>query len=450
MRATVCTVIAAATLALPAGASAAVAPRTPIKHVISLMQENHSFDNYFGTYPGADGTPAGTCQPYSVTKPKAGCVKPYRIGNRAIEDLNHGPKIFRAQYRRGRMDGFMAAFVRASGGLKNPQTMGYYDDGDIPYYWNVADNYTLFDRFFTSAKTGSLTNHMYWATGTSGHLKTDGVIPEKGFGDLTTIFDRLEEKGISWKFYVQNYDPRITFRARILGDRGSQIVWVPLLNYGRYIDDPRLFSHIVPLEQYYEDLRRGTLPAVSYVAPSGSSEHPPGSIKAGETFVRTMINALMRSSAWPSSAFTWTYDDWGGWYDHVKPPQVDASGYGFRAPALLVSPFAKRGYVSHETLDFTSILKFIEENWGLRPMASRDRRARSIADGFDFAAGPRNAVFLSRAREVPRRKEPKRAAVYVSYSIALLLVLFVIGLAMLHDRRRGRGASRPEPEAVTS
>ncbi|MEA2438511.1 MAG: phospholipase, partial [Thermoleophilaceae bacterium] len=215
------------------------------------------------------------------------------------------------------------------------------------------------------------------------------------------------------------------------------------------IDNPRLFAHIVPIEQYYEDLRRGTLPAVSYVAPSGSSEHPPGSIKAGETFVRTMINALMRSSSWSSSAFTWTYDDWGGWYDHVKPPKVDRFGYGFRAPALLVSAYSKRGYVSHKTLDFTSILRFIEDNWGLRSLSSRDRRANSIADAFDFAASPREAVFLGRERGVVAPKEPRRLAVYVSYATALVLVLAVIALAILRDRRR-RGSRETDRDGVAA
>lgn len=447
MRTSICAVLTAATLAVPACASADGGPTTPIRHVVSLMQENHSFDNYFGTYPGADGIPKGTCMPYTLGKKHGACARPFRIGNRAIEDINHSSKIFQAQYHRGRMDGFVAGLTRETG-KTSAQTMGHYDDADIPYYWNVADNFTLFDRFFTSARAGSVTNHMFWMTGTPGNRNGE-VIPQRGFGKLPTIFDRLEQRGISWKVYVQNYDPRITFRSKILGDRGSQIVWVPLLDYARYIDDPRLFAHVVPIEQDYEDLRRGTLPAVSYVAPSGSSEHPPGSIKAGETFVRTMINALMRSSSWSSSAFTWTYDDWGGWYDHVAPPKVDRFGYGFRAPALLVSPYSKRGYVSHKTLDFTSILKFIEDNWRLRPLASRDRRARSIADAFDFEAGPREPVFLGRARGVPAAKEPRRLAVYVSYSTALVLVLAVIGLALLLDRRRraGRDGERDEVAA---
>ncbi len=125
------------------------------------------------------------------------------------------------------------------------------------------------------------------------------------------------------------------------GNKGSQVIWVPLLNFDRFIDDPTLASHIVDLSQYYVDLRKGTLPAVSYIVPSGTSEHPPEYPATGERQVKNLVQELMRSSVWNSSAFMLLYDDWGGWYDHVVPPQVDAYGYGLRVPALLVSPLCE-------------------------------------------------------------------------------------------------------------
>jgi phospholipase C len=441
-RALVCALALLPALAAPAAAEPDA--KTPIKHFVSLMQENHSFDNYFGTYPGADGIPKDACQPIDLNRPKRGCIKPSHIGGRAVEDLSHSHKTFVGQFRDGRMNGFVDAILRDTGDVQD-LVMGHYDDRDIPYYWNVADEYVLFDRFFTSSNGGSLSNHMYWVTGAPGH-GTGESVPVGGFDEPLTIFDRLERKGVSWKFYVQNYDPRITFRSKTLGDRGSQVVWVPLLNYGRIIDDPEMFRKIVPMEEFYEDVRRGTLPAVSYIVPSGSSEHPPGSIKAGETFVRTIVNALMRSSSWKSSAFMWQYDDWGGWYDHVRPPQVDAHGYGFRTPALLVSPYARRGHIESSTLDFTSILKFIEENWGLKPLAARDRKAKSIARAFDFTQPPREAAFLSRDRHVVKPKEPRRAAVYAGYGAATSFAMFVVVIAALtHTVRRRR---RPRARAV--
>ena len=173
---------------------------------------------------------------------------------------------------------------------------------------------------------------------------------------------------------------------------------MPLLAYARYLDNPRLFSKIVNLDQYYEDAARGDLPAVSFIAPSGDSEHPPGSVQAGQNLVRSLVTQLMRSPLWNTSAFLWSYDDWGGWYDHVAPPQIDAHGYGFRVPALLVSPYARRGHVDHTTLDFTSALKFIERNWKVDPLAERDRNANTFLNAFDFTAPPRKPVLLDTER----------------------------------------------------
>jgi phospholipase C len=408
---------------------------TPIKHVVTLMQENHSFDNYFGTYPGADGIPAGTCMPRDADTPSAGCVRPYHLGNKPIADLGHNSVVYDAELAGGKMTGFVSAFARQ--GIQDPtQAMGHYDDRDIPWYWNVADNYVLFDRHFTSAHGGSISNHMFWVTGQSGIAVNKGeALPAGGF-DVPTIFDRLQASGVSWKFYVQNYDPTITFRNRAKGDRGAQVVWVPLLAYARYLDDPELFKHLVPIEEYYDDLASGTLPAVSYLVPSGASEHPPGSIAAGEAFVRTLVTSLQRSSAWSSSAFMWTYDDWGGWYDHVRPPAVDAFGYGFRAPMLLISPYAKQGHIDHNTADFTSQLAFIERNWNVASLTARDAKAYSLTDAFDFTKPPRPPIVVSSVRHPAVVVPPRRNVVYASYSAALGIFLTVVLTAAFQGRRR--------------
>jgi phospholipase C len=276
---------------------------------------------------------------------------------------------------------------------------------------------------------------MYWISGTSGG---DGeTVPKSGYAG-PTIFDRLQEAGISWKFYVENYDPSITFRSRVVGDRASQVIRCPLLAYARFLDDPDLNRRIVPLEEYYTDLESGQLPAVSYVVPSGSSEHPPGSIAAGQAFMSNLISGLMRSSAWTSSAFMWTYDDWGGYYDHVPPPQVDEHGYGFRAPALLVSPYARRGHVDHTEIDFTSQLKFIEENWDLSPLASRDASATGLASAFDFSSPPRRPRFVSPDVAPERAGATGQRVVYASYGVGVLLGAGTGLAAVWHARRRRR------------
>ena len=410
---------------------------TPIKHVITIMQENHSFDNYFGTYPGADGIPEGTCMPINLDDPGAGCIEPFHIGDLPIEDLDHSNETARTQLNGGRMDGFVHALE-----LRNQDgslAMGYYDDRDLPYYWNLADEYVLFDRFFSSAHGGSVWNHNYWVAGAP--ITERGTIPDEGF-DAPTIFDRLEEAGISWKFYVQNYDPTLTYRTLAEGGpRSAQVIWVPLLSMARYIDDPDLFEHIVPLSEYFDDLANDTLPAVAYMVPSGASEHPPGSIRSGMRFVRSLIQALMRSDEWDKSMFLVTYDDWGGWYDHVEPPVVDRYGYGFRVPTFMASPYAKKGYIDSTVLDYTSIMKFIEENWRLEPVAERDANANSLTNAFDFNQPPRDPAFLGLDRSTVEKPRPRREVVYVAYTFAFgaagLVMASAAGVTVFNRRKPG-------------
>jgi phospholipase C len=436
--------LGAALIAPVSAGAAGHEARTPIKHFIVLMQENHTYDNYFATYPRGDGIPHRVCMPIDLHNPSSGCVKPFHIGNLPVHDLGHNPGIFRAQYDGGRLDGFINIF--RSQGLSGTSTvMGYYDGRDIPYYWNLADRYVLFDHFFSAGAGGSVYNHMYWVTGTEG--SPNDSVPPGGFGNIPTIFDRLQQAGVSWKFYVQNYDPQITFRSRLNTDRGSQIVWVPLLDYARYLDNPKLFSHIVDASQYYSDLRNGTLPQVAFMAPSGSSEHPPGSIQAGERFVRTLIGALTSSRYWSSSAFMWSYDDWGGWYDHVAPPRRDRYGDGFRVPAMLVSPYARHGLVDHTELDHTSFLKFIEQNWGLAPLAARDAHANSFMSAFDFSRPPAQAIIVPDVRGAKTPPPPKPFIIYPAYGLAfgltVLLILWPTLGGALRRRRAGSAPSRP-------
>ena len=425
-----------------AAAALAQETTTPIKHIMFLMQENHSFDNYFGTYPKADGIPPGTCIPEDPFDPSnKACVKPWRIGTDEdveMDDPDHSEQTSVLQFNEGKMDGFVYALnIRNQDGRL---AMAYYDDRELPYYWNIADEYVLFDRFFSSAAGGSFINHLYWvaaAPGEDGGRNTQEVLAE-----TPTIFDRLQEKGISWKFYVQNYDPELNYRTVHLyeGNRASQVIWVPLLNFDRFLDNPELSKHIVNMDTYYDDLANGTLPAVAFMVPSGPSEHPPGSVRSGQRFVKSLLQSLMQSSYWESSAFIWSYDDWGGWYDHVPPPQVDAFGYGFRVPALMVSAYAKPGYIDSTTLDYTSVLKFIEDNWQLEPLAERDAKANSIANAFDFSAGPRAAKFLPFERESNVAKpEPKRIVIYLAYGAGLLLAGSIFVIAMLRADLGPRG-----------
>jgi phospholipase C len=427
-------------------------PNTPIEHFIVLMQENHTFDNYFGTYPGAEGIPEGTCMPVDpFDNRNTECVEPFHIGDRPIDDLDHSESTFGLQYNKGLMNGFVYALNQRN--QNGALAMGYYDDRDLPYYWNLVDEYVLFDHMFSSDHGGSFANHMFWVSGQQGGSR----LSEEGYDHVQTIFDRLEERGISWKFYVQNYDPGINYRTseQISGNRASQVIWVPILNMARFLDDPELSSHIVDLSEYYKDLENGTLPAVAYIAPAGASEHPPGSIRSGQKFVKGLIQALMRSSSWDSSAFMVMYDDWGGWYDHVVPPQVDKFGYGMRVPAFMVSAYAKRGHIEKTVLDFTSVMKFIEENWDLEPLAKRDAKANNFLTAFNFSAPPREPVFIPFERVVKEeRVEPRRYVIYSAYGGAIALsILMFVWTAVGSDLRRKLMAyfkRRIQPEGPAS
>jgi phospholipase C len=417
-------------------------PRTPIQHFVFLMQGDRTFDNYFSTYPGANGAPANTCQALVLKKPASGCVKPFALHGMKVAPLAPGNTVLDYQYDGGRLDGFVAAYLRQ--GRDGTNAMGYYDRRDLPFSWAVADQYVLFDNFFASARYGIRTNRSLWvsAAGQPGDTESVGA---RGYGDQLTIFDRLQAAGVSWKFYVEGYNPKETFRARSASDPAAQTARVPLLNYARFVDSPALRSHIVDLGQYYRDLAAGTLPAVSYVASSGSSERSARSIGAGQQLVQRMVTQLMVSSAWRTSALMWSYDGSGGWFDHVRPPQVDGSVLGPRVPALLVSPYATHGVVNHAQLDYTSALRFVEDNWALAPLTRRDATATSIASAFDLSGAPRSPAVIQTG---PPIQGPRVAVgtAYLGYlsALAVAVVLFVVaaaGPSVLTGLRRQRAAS---------
>jgi len=410
---------------------------TPIRHFIFLMQGDRTFDNYFGTYPGADGIPAGACQALVLNHPENGCVRPFALHGKTPDPLAPGADVIDKQLDGGKLDGFVAAFTAQ--GRDGSSAMGYYDRRDLTYYWNLAEQYVLFDAFFSAVPYGYRANRDYWVSA-AAPPGGDTVAPT-GYGDGPTIFDRLEAAGVSWKFYVQDYQPAQTFRTRTATDPAPQTVRVPLLNYARFVDDPRLRGHIVDLDQYYRDLADGSLPAVAYVASSGSSERSARSIPAGQTLVHSMVNQLMLSRFWSSSAFMWSYDGSGGWYDHVVPP----AGLGLRVPAVLVSPYARRGQVNHTRLDYTSALAFVEHNWGVAPLTGRDASAIDLTSAFDFAAKPRPAEIVSMNDQPAHAPLVRVGLIYGWYGGAAVLALVLVAVATGSSRRRPKPVARPRP-----
>ena len=432
-----------AALPLPAAATPAddTPTATPIKHVVWIMQDNHSFDNYFGTYPGADGIPQGVCQRVNLNRRSTvGCVQPFRLGDTPVEDLGQGPGIQRRQYNNGQMDGFVAAYRRL--GQDGTSAMGYYDGSDIPFHWNTADQYVLFDRFFSSTTVGYREAYLYWLAGRAPAGPTP-LDSSAGYDALPTVFDRLAERQISARFYVENLDRAATSADQAGVTRSSQLIKVPLLSMKRFRDGGDLAGQVVDLDEYYNDLRNGTLPAVSYIVTTGSSENPPAAPAAGSRTLHKITGELMRSSAWSTSALMWSYDGWGGWYDHVPPPRVDSHGYGFRVPALLVSPYAKRGVVDHTVLDYTAMLKFIESNWQLAPLSTRDQQSAGIVSAFDFSAPARPPVLPALTRPGSQESlsaENPAPVIYSVYGLAAALAITVLSLAS-----RGRPVTVPAP-----
>jgi phospholipase C len=421
-------------LAAPAATAAPAAkkPATPIKHFVYMMQGDRSFDNYFGTYPGADGIPAGTCQKRIVTGPASDCVAPFSLHGKAVQPLGAGTVELNNQYDEGRMDGFVAAYQNQ--GRDGSAAMGYYDQRDLPTYWGLANRYVLLDRFFSSTRSGERVNRSYWVSGGAPPSGTATAVAHD-YANHLTIFDRLQAAGTSWKFYVQGYDPKQNYRTASKTTPTTQPVRVPLLNYPRFLDDPALSSHIVDLSQYYRDLDSGQLPAVSYIASSGPSERSARSIGSGQQLVTNLVSSLMLSNAWNSSAFLLTYDGSGGWYDHVRPPQVDSNGYGMRVPALLVSPYAATGQVNSGIYDYTSALAFIEKNWSLAPLGTRDAKANSIADALNFKAPARQADVRFSEPAVLSAPLTSVSVVFWGYGAVLCLVLAVVLYAVIRSSR---------------
>jgi phospholipase C len=386
-------------------------PQMParINHVIWIIQENRSFDNYFGKFPGADGLPDSVCLP--VLPGSVKCVKPFHMPpTQPLVDLPHDWAGAHAAYDHGTMDGF----VWAEGSI---YTMGYLDEKDIPNYWQYARHFTLCDRFFSSINTGSFPNHLYTVAAQSGRVinnlhsirEVEEVEDDPDGFSFASIVKLFGDARVSWKYYVETRPtPPGADRALIAHlaypEPEQFTLWNPLPAFKAIRDNPEKMRHLVALKEYFHDIQSGTLPQVSWIVPDfQDSEHPPEPASQGMWYVTRLINALMKSPYWKDSVVFLTWDDYGGFYDHVPPPAVDAFGYGPRVPMIVISPFAKRGYISHYTYDFTSVLKFIEQRWNLPHLTPRDHYANGMADCFSFDQAPNSSLVIPVSPNLPSR-----------------------------------------------
>ncbi|MDD1648858.1 MAG: acid phosphatase [Methylococcaceae bacterium] len=420
-----------------------------VENIVVIYLENHSFDNLYGLFPGADGIakapPATTLQvddkgrPYPwlprvmdtrEKPPKPDPRFPEKLPNRPFEigryvsldhqtgDLIHRFYQHQEQINGGRMNRF--AGVSDAGGL----SMGYYDGHRLPL-WDYARRYTLADRFFAAALGGSFLNHLWLACACTpresspskentvvldaqGKLLKDGAFTPEGFAVNTlyspysphspkadrashllspltqpTLGDRLSERQIGWAWYAGGWNDAVAGEA----DRSFQFHHQPYTYFKRYADGtPERVAHLKDEEDFLIAIRRGALPAVSFYKPLGKYNEHPGytDVLKGEEKVADILGKLEKSPQWPRMVVIVTYDEHGGYWDHVAPPKGDRWGPGTRVPALIISPFSRGGRIDHTTYDTTSILKLIEDRFGLAPLGERDAGVNSLAAALRF------------------------------------------------------------------
>lgn len=343
-----------------------------IKHLVVIVQENHSFDNYWYTYPGVIGGNASVCMPAMHKKP---CVRPTLTTDPTVGlNLRHDWAPTRTDWDNGRMDGFVI-------GEKSQATMSYYDRSTLPAYYSLADHYSLLDQFYSSVRSFSLPNHWYEIAGQAPYLSIAIGVTGKykssylqEANQIPTLADLMVSSNASWKYYDNPLPPAY--------GRDATDIWNPYLAKQSTFTLP-YSSHFVARSQFLRDAATNSLPAVSYVIPNTPlSEHPPNNVQLGQDYVIHMVNAVMQSPAWNSTVIVIFWDDFGGFFDTSAPPQVDQYGYGFRVGALVVSPFVSKG-VNHAMLSPESILRFVEQWQGLPSLTARDANATSLSATLD-------------------------------------------------------------------
>ena len=359
---------------LPPGSP--VGSEIPIDRIVWVMQENRSFDHYFGMldHEGVDGLREGMSNP----SPE-GPVEPWHETDLCTDDVSHSWNGARQQWNGGQMDGFVTS--NEPGGER---AMAHYEASDLPFYHALATTFAMSDRHFCSLPGPTFPNRYFLYCGTA-FGKTDNQVPFLGWTQRT-ILQEMTARGLTWRIYAEGLAFGYVFRHV----RGS--------------------SSVRPLSEYFEDAAAGTLPNLSIVDPAftetdsnPTDEHPPSNVQAGQQHVASVVEALIASPQWPQSALFWTYDEHGGYFDHVSPPPAcepdaiapelgpgDVPGAydvdGFRVPLVAVSPWARPGFVSHRASDATSLLRFLEARFAIPALTARDANALALLDLFDFTA----------------------------------------------------------------
>lgn len=362
----------------------------PIDHIVVMMQENRSADVYFGQL-STQGQPGYEAEPTTgnpdPTNPFGPAITPFhKTSYCEVFDLDHSWKGTHNEVRSGAMDRFTTQNANPGLDPTGGRAMGYYDSTDLPFYYAIASTFGTGDRYFSSVQSQTFPNRLYLLAGSSfGHIRNDLFFPLQE----NSIFNLLDQHGITWRIYADRF-----------ADAYGPIFF-------QYVAD-QAATRVVPLSQYYADVANGTLPNVSFIDPGASGtprtendEHPIANVQVGQKFVADAINGLLASPTWGTSVLFLAWDEHGGFYDHVVPPAAvppDAvppkwlagdphelfDEYGVRVPVVVLSPYSKANFVSHVVHDHTSILRFIENRFGLPSLTARDAAADPMMEFFDF------------------------------------------------------------------
>jgi phospholipase C len=370
-----------------------------LKHLIFIVQENRSFDHYFGTFPGAEGIPMRDGRPaVCIPDPILGhCVRPYHTSSQIQDGGPHAQRHSQADVNGGRMDGFVQTVVDSPihcadhrddpacasflGPQGQPDVMSYMTSREIPNYWTYAKKFVLQDHLFAPADSWTLPAHLFLVSAWAAHC-TDARDPMSCSSDLelgaeaqaqksgqtapiwawTDITYLLHEQDVSWAYYVGN--DTCAFECQRVRNGESTVAQQNPLPWFTTVRENHQLENIRTHDEYFAAAADGRLPSVTWVMPySGVGEHPQSGepVWKGQRHVTQVINAAMRGPDWNETAIFVTWDDWGGFYDHVRPPRVDDNGYGIRVPGLMISPWARRGTIDSQTLSFDGYLKLIED-----------------------------------------------------------------------------------------
>ncbi|MCL5266677.1 MAG: phospholipase [Bacteroidetes bacterium] len=435
-----------------------------IKHIIIIMQENRSLDSYFGTFPGADGIPMKNSVPtVGVRDPKTGkIVRPYHDPDDRNFDGPHMAVDAFSDVDDGRMDGFLAQAEKedkrfqgmaalkdsykelGSSSLKGYKemiytdngrpvarppyldVMGYHDQREIPNYWAYAKNFVLQDHMFEPILSWSFPTHLCMVSAWSANAVIPGD-PMSCVSALEEVKDRtdddpvpfawtditylLHKTHVSWVYYLDEDSllRKPEYNWMDIPDKTVPTIWDVLPGFTTVHEDSQV-ANVQVIANFFKAAKEGNLPEVSWVIPNfKDSEHPPSLISVGQAYVTRVINAVMKSPDWNSTAIFLSWDDWGGFYDHVAPPRVDELGYGIRVPGIVISPYARKGYIDHQILSHDAYLKFIEDDFlgGQRIDPKTDGRPDSrpdvrennpllgnLVNDFDFSQPPRPPMIL--------------------------------------------------------